>query len=179
MCLLLSCGGSGADNPNDRISVSVAPASAPVCAGYQTVFAATVNGDHGLGVTWKVLEGDAGGTITNSGLYTAPAALGSYHLVASSVENPGKTVQAVAIVIPPPQIDLFSATPDTILPGQSSILKVAFSGGTGTILPGIGAVANGQQISVSPGASTDYILTVTNPTTGSITTATVTVAVSP
>lgn len=177
--LLLSCGRGGADNPNDLISVSVTPTMAPVCAGTQGIFVATVSGDHGLGVTWKVLEGDAGGTITNSGLYTAPATLGQYHLVAASVENPGKTAQAIATVIPAPQIDLFSAAPDTIPAGQSATLKMAFSGGNGVIQPGIGPVSNGQSISVSPATTTDYILTVTNPITGALVTATATITVSP
>jgi hypothetical protein len=171
----LGCG--GADNPHDLISVTVNPVAATVSAGDTFVFVATVQGDHGLGVTWRVSEGDAGGTITHSGLYTAPASLGTYHLLASSVENPRKTAVAVATIIPAPQIDLFTASPDTIDPGQSSLLKMAFCGGTGDIQPGIGPVTNGQQISVTPAMTTDYVLTVTSPT-GSKATATATVTVN-
>ena len=51
-------------------------------------FSATVTGAAVTTVTWSVLEGAAGGAIDPAGLYTAPAAPGTYHVVATSTADP-------------------------------------------------------------------------------------------
>ncbi|MBI3784739.1 MAG: DUF1800 family protein [Deltaproteobacteria bacterium] len=78
------------------ISVNVIPASASVQTGATQQFQATVSGSSNQAVTWAVdgtVGGDPGlGTITTSGLYTAPAAVpavGSVTVSAVSVANPG------------------------------------------------------------------------------------------
>ncbi len=50
-------------------------------------------------VTWSVQEGTTGGTVTSTGLYTAPAATGTYHVVATSVANSSVTAIAQITVI--------------------------------------------------------------------------------
>lgn len=50
-------------------------------------------------VRWFVQEGEAGGTVLLSGLYTAPTAAGTYHVVAERTDIKG--VRAIATVIVP------------------------------------------------------------------------------
>ena len=85
------------------IAVSVAPASATVQTGASLQFQATVTGNTNQAVTWKVnntVGGDSTvGTITGSGLYTAPATLptaGSVTVSAVSVVS--GTTQGVAVI---------------------------------------------------------------------------------
>jgi hypothetical protein len=47
-------------------------------------------------VSWAVQEGSAGGSVTSTGVYTAPQALGTFHVVAASLEDP--TIEAIASV---------------------------------------------------------------------------------
>src|SRR5512137_2948703 len=77
------------------VVVSVAPEMAAVEPGKTQVFAATVTGVANQAVSWSVREA-GGGTITAAGLYTAPAALGTYHVVATS--HVDRTSQGVAAV---------------------------------------------------------------------------------
>jgi hypothetical protein len=64
---------------------------------------------------------------------------------------------------PPPTINSFSAIPGTITSGSSSILSWNVSDATSvSISPGIGTVALAGNIPVSPGTTTDYVLTATN-----------------
>jgi formylglycine-generating enzyme required for sulfatase activity len=50
-------------------------------------------------VTWSVLEGSAGGTVTQDGLYTAPFEEGEYHVVATSDLDPSKSARATVTVV--------------------------------------------------------------------------------
>jgi hypothetical protein len=55
-------------------------------------------------VTWSISESSAGGAISSSGLYTAPATDGTYHVVVASAADPTKTATAIVAVAaaPPP-----------------------------------------------------------------------------
>ncbi len=101
--LLASCGGGVA---SILISVSISPTSASVPVGATQKFAATVLGARNSAVTWQV-NGVAGGnstlgTISSSGLYTAPAAIPSPATVtvtAVSRANSNKSASAVVTVV--------------------------------------------------------------------------------
>lgn len=73
-------------------------------------------------------------------------------------------------------VSSFTASPDTITSGQAGVLSYTFSGGTGSIDHGVGTVTSGQQLLVTPTATTTYTLTVVN-SDGHPTTATATVSV--
>jgi len=81
MLLLSSCGGGGTTNPPPppAIGVSVSPASASVTLAATQQFTTTVTNTTNLSVTWNVNGIAAGnstvGTISTSGLYTAPQIL--------------------------------------------------------------------------------------------------------
>jgi hypothetical protein len=68
----------------DGFRVNVDPAYAKVSMGQSQPFSPVyVNGADSLGVTWSVVE-NGGGSISPSGLYTAPSAPGTYHVRATS-----------------------------------------------------------------------------------------------
>lgn len=79
------------------VSVVIAPQSDTLKAlGTRTFTATSATGTPISAVTWSVHEGTLGGTVDNSGNYTAPSTLGTFHVIATSV--PESTQKAVAIV---------------------------------------------------------------------------------
>jgi hypothetical protein len=77
-------------------TVTVSPSAPTLSVGDPQPFGATVSNAPNTAVTWGVQEGAAGGSITPSGTYTAPATPGTYHVVATS--NYDNSKQAVATV---------------------------------------------------------------------------------
>ena len=74
------CGGAG---------VAVTPSGlGNVLQGTTVQFTAQVVGRSNHAVVWSVREGSAGGTIDSTGLYTAPSAAGTFHVVATSQADP-------------------------------------------------------------------------------------------
>jgi hypothetical protein len=78
-------------NWGQAVTVTVSPSSAAVLPGGTQQFSASVNNSTNQSVTWSVQEGASGGTISSSGLYTAPSTQGTYHVVATSVAFPSKS----------------------------------------------------------------------------------------
>ena len=97
------------------VSVSVAPSSISVDACQVVTFSATISGAPSQGVTWSMKEGPSGGTITPAGVYTAPSAAGTYHVVARSLDDPSRTDEGSVVV------------------GTERVLEVAVTPGTGTV----------------------------------------------
>ncbi len=79
------------------VSVSIAPAAAAVRSCQSVALTATVTGASDTSVTWSVQEAN-GGTVSASGVYTAPSNAGTYHAVATSNADPSKSA-AVAIAV--------------------------------------------------------------------------------
>jgi alpha-tubulin suppressor-like RCC1 family protein/uncharacterized protein YjbI with pentapeptide repeats len=83
------------------VVVNVTPGTASVTAGQTRSFTAVVGGAVDQTVTWSVQEA-GGGTISSAGVYTAPSGPGGpYHVVATSVANPGKIGTAIVMVTLP------------------------------------------------------------------------------
>jgi hypothetical protein len=70
--------------PPAAVAITVSPAAASLPAGATLQLTASVTGSSDTAATWSVQEGSAGGTVSGSGLYTAPSAAGTYHVVARS-----------------------------------------------------------------------------------------------
>jgi RHS repeat-associated protein len=76
----------------------ILPSSASLAPGARQSFTAQVSGVTNPTVTWSIEEGAAGGSISTAGLYTAPAASGTYHVLAAATAAGGGTVQGLATV---------------------------------------------------------------------------------
>lgn len=81
------------------VTVTISPSAVNLPIGGSQQFTATVTGATDTSVTWTILEGAPGGTISSSGLYAAPAVVGLYHVVATS--NADGTQSAVATIALP------------------------------------------------------------------------------
>ena len=89
--------------PPPSITVSISPTSSLLTTGGTQQFTATVTGTGNTAVTWSATAG----TISSSGLYTAPASAGSFTVRATSVADTSK----------------FASAPVTVsLPGTSTVL---------------------------------------------------------
>jgi hypothetical protein len=104
-----SCGGGAAPQQQQEVSVTISPTSANVTVNGTQQFTATVTGTNNTSVTWSVNNVTGGnstvGTISASGLYTAPAAVPSPPTVtvtATSVADPTKSASASVTILPPP-----------------------------------------------------------------------------
>jgi uncharacterized protein YjdB len=82
------------------VGVAVNPLTASLQVGQQRQFTATVTGAVNTAVTWRVQE-SGGGSVTNAGLYTAPAVGGTFHVIATSQADPTKTGTATVTVTKP------------------------------------------------------------------------------
>ncbi|HUJ65458.1 MAG TPA: hypothetical protein VLX59_07975, partial [Acidimicrobiales bacterium] len=80
------------------VTVAVSPSSIAVAPGSTQTFSATVTNSSNTNVTWSVAEGAAGGSISSTGVYTAPSTDGTYHVVATSVADGSATATAVVQV---------------------------------------------------------------------------------
>lgn len=75
----------------------------------------TVQFQANLPVFWSVGEGSAGGSITNKGLYTAPSAAGTFHIIATSQAD--TKVSGTAFVEVPPLTIQISPPAETLRVG--------------------------------------------------------------
>lgn len=79
--------------------MAVEPSSIRLPAGDGTTFTAVIDGSSGAAVHWSIVEGAAGGDVTDEGQYTAPDIAGTYHLVASSKAGPARSAAATIVVL--------------------------------------------------------------------------------
>ncbi|HEX9052994.1 MAG TPA: endo-1,4-beta-xylanase [Anaeromyxobacter sp.] len=102
--------------PAPVVAIAVAPSTASMQAGATLQFSASVTGSSDTGVAWSVAE-TTGGAVSTSGLYTAPATPGTYHVVATSHADPSKTSSATVAVtaVPTPTPPPSTSPPATTL----------------------------------------------------------------
>jgi hypothetical protein len=98
----------------DVVSFAISPASANVVSNGTQQFSVVMEGFSNLSVTWSV-DGVTGGngtvgTVSSTGLYTAPSTLGTHTVAATSVQYPGISANA-------------SVTVQTQNPGVVSVLS--------------------------------------------------------
>ncbi len=109
------------------VAVAISPPAPIVFSGAAQGFTATVTGTNNPAVTWSVQEGAAGGSITSAGVYTAPQAIGTYHVVATSQADNTKSAMA-SVNVPPVSVSITPAM-DTLGPSGKRTF-VAVVGGT-------------------------------------------------
>jgi hypothetical protein len=116
--LLLGCASTSSNN-NPHVTISVGPTAASVAVGRTQPFTATVTGATNTAAIWSVAGGASNGTISNTGLYTAPAA----------VPNP-------------PQVTVTATSQADTTKSASAIVTVTVSSGSITVSPSAVTVAN-------------------------------------
>ncbi|HXN53793.1 MAG TPA: hypothetical protein VN943_17825 [Candidatus Acidoferrum sp.] len=116
--LALAGCGSGSVSKTPAITITVSPASASVAVNNKQQLTATVTGTSNTAVTWSVAGGASNGTITSTGLYTAPA----------TVPNPPQvTVTATS------QADSTKSTSATVTVTTASSSSVSVSPSAATV----------------------------------------------
>jgi streptogramin lyase len=168
------------------VTTTVMPATARIAAGVPMQLSAQVTGSPDSTVVWSIVEGAAGGTITSTGLYTAPATSGTYHVIAASHANPLQTamvtIQVSSVATPVISVPTYVTANATglyaTIPAQAGC-TYAWTVTGGTVTSGSGT----NQITFTAGASgyVQFSCTVTNATLTSTATRTAvsTIAAAP
>jgi len=161
---LIGCGGSGSKPARPAVEAGLRLENQPrelrITAGRQVQLAARVIGRTDQGVLWATEAGH--GTVSESGLYTAPLVPGSYTLVSRAKGAERVTDRTRVTVVAAPEVLEWRADVERVSPGGSANLMPRFRGGVAEVLPGVGAVVTDQAITVHPEATTEYLLRVTN-----------------
>jgi hypothetical protein len=109
-----------------QVSISVSPVTTSLQSGGQQQFKASVSGTSNTGVAWSA----SGGTVTTSGLYTAPSSAGTYAVTATSVADATKFISAVVTVSQPTQISISMSPVTASLQSGGQQQFVAYVSGT-------------------------------------------------
>ena len=83
-----------------QVTLAVTPATAALATNGTQQFACAVMGAADTGCSWAVQEA-GGGTVSAAGLYVAPGAAGTFHVVAKSSADASKTATATVTVTLP------------------------------------------------------------------------------
>jgi hypothetical protein len=100
--LASSCGGGSATAPSSLITVKATAPKTTVVVGQTLTFTATVTGTTNTAVTWSVSGGASNGTISTTGVYTAPPTVPNPPTVtvtAISQADPTKSGSATVTVV--------------------------------------------------------------------------------
>jgi hypothetical protein len=133
--------GNKRNHNGSRIAVTISPTASSMQAGQSQQFAATVSGTSNTAVNWLV-DGSVGGnsavgTISSSGMYSAPAAVptSSVTVTAQSAFQPTASASATVSIMPPTTVSVsvsISPTSATLQVGGSQQFAAAVSNTTYT-----------------------------------------------
>jgi hypothetical protein len=110
-------GGSSTTPPSSPIAVMVSAPRSTVVVGQTLTFTATVTGTTNTAVTWSVSGGASNGTISSSGVYTAPATVpnpAKVTVIATSQADPTKSGSATVTVVSSASGIVVSVQPATV-----------------------------------------------------------------
>jgi hypothetical protein len=110
------------------VGISLNQTAVSLDVGNQFTFVANVTGTVNTAISWAIQEGTPGGSITSSGVYTAPGTDGVFHVIATSQADTTQkatstvTVATLVVSVSPPidvlgplGVRIFSATVNTSL----------------------------------------------------------------
>ncbi len=98
---------------SSSVTVTLSPVMPAVQVGGSVQFTATVTGSSDTAVTWTVVPASGGGTISSTGLYSAPATPGTYGVVATSVADTSASQSTTVTVTSGPAVSV-SITPTAV-----------------------------------------------------------------
>src|ERR1017187_8515170 len=176
---------------NDTASVVVAfrgawTGGAPVIPSFTASPSSIVSGNSSTlswitaGATTVSIAPGIGDVAPSGSATVTPSATTVYTLTATNASGTVTAQATVTVNASPPVISSFTASPSSIVGGNSSTLLWSTTGATTvSIAPGVGSVALSGSATVTPSATTIYTLTATK-ASGTVTAqATVTVNASP
>ena len=144
-----------------QVSISVSPGAANIQTGGQQQFIASVFGTSNTGVAWKA----TGGTVTTTGLYTAPSTAGTYTVTATSAADSTKSASATITVSQPTQVSI------SVSPGAASIqtggqqqftASVFGTSNTGVVWKASGGTVTTTGLYTAPSTAGIYTITATS-----------------
>src|SRR5919108_745029 len=178
----------GGGPPPQAVAVTIQPSAVTLQPLGSQRFTADVANAVDRSVDWSISEGAAGGSVDASGLYSAPAANGTFHLVATSRADPKASATAVVTVIAlPPGISISIAPAKvTLTPGSTQRFNAVVSGSADTAITwsvgegSAGGAIDGSGLYTAPDQTGTYHVTATSHADASRTaTAEVTVTSTP
>ena len=120
------CGGSKSSSTSTTVAITISPTTASIAGGATQQFTATVTPSTNTAVTWQVNGENGGdaiiGTISTTGLYTAPTTLPTTTTVvvtATAQADTTKTASATVTLTAPTVTITISPTSATVLAGSS------------------------------------------------------------
>jgi hypothetical protein len=117
-----ACRASPPAAPTPVVRVEVSPAAAEIVTRGTVAYSARVTGSAVTQVAWSVQEAE-GGTIDGTGLYTAPAVTGVFHVVATSAADASKSGRGTVTVVAPAALSV-SPNPASVPPGGTQEFTV-------------------------------------------------------
>jgi len=136
-------------SPSPAVSVQVTPAEPTVVSGGKLQLGAMVTGTSNPAVTWSA----TGGSITTSGLFTAPVATGTVTVTASSVAASAAASVTVTVTPRPSKLAIATSSLAGGMAGTTYIAALAGNGGTPPYAWSLasGALPSGMQLNASTG----------------------------
>ena len=152
---------TSAGPPPPTVSVTLTPNSTSLTTGGSMQFTVTVSGTSNTAVTWSA----TGGTITSSGMYTAPGNPGTYTVKATSVADSTKSASATVTVTAPATVSVsISPTAASLATGATQQFTATVSGTSNTAVTwkaNGGAVSSGG-LYTAPATAGTYSVTATS-----------------
>ncbi len=153
-------------------SVMISPSTATVAASGTQQFTATVTNENNNSVTWSVDGVNGGnntvGTVSSSGLYTAPSSAGTHMVTATSVAdsnyNASATVSVVSLTVMPPSVSLAPNSPQQFMATVQGTNNTGVTWSVNGVVGGnnmVGTITTGG-LYQAPGSSGSYTVTATS-----------------
>ena len=156
------------------VATSFVAAAATITSGTSTTLTAVFSNGTGS------VSNGVGAVTSGTPVTVSPTSTTTYTLTVTNAAGSTATKQVTITVVAAPAITGFTASAAIISASGSTTLTATFTGGTGSINNGVGAVTSGTAVTISPAVTTTYTLTVTNSaTTPATATLTATVTVVP
>jgi hypothetical protein len=144
------------------IAVSIAPKTVAIPEKWQQQFAATVSGSSNTGVTWAVTQGT--GTITQSGVYTAPQSVETEVVTATSQADSTKSASATITVAAPHSVSLSWLASSSSSISYYNVYRGTVSGGPYSLLKNGVSSTSYTDSNVQSGSTYYYVTTAVDST---------------
>jgi hypothetical protein len=139
------------------VSVSISPTIVGMPQRWQQQFAAKVSGSSNTAVVWSIQQGT--GTITQTGLYTAPPAAETDVIAVTSQADSTKSASAAVTIVAPHIVSLDWSPSTSAGISYYKVYRGTVSGGPYTLLSNGLTVTSYTDASVQSGSTYYYVTT--------------------